>query len=147
MVILSRVFSEHITEVRLLECGDDFNPPRNNILQSLVNPYYRLQEQRFAVGRKALHAAWGSVTATCQLCRRPGHIADQCPSYQITKARNAKAEGRRAEEGIRNEAPDKERTGYQGITTKSRCCYVCEETGHIPRNCPRRKNKAENTGK
>ena len=73
VVILNNgVSSEYDTEVRLLECGDDVNPPRNKILQSLTNQHYRLQKQKSGAGGKALHAsARGSVTATCQLCRRP----------------------------------------------------------------------------
>ena len=94
VVILNGVSSEYDTEVRLLECGDDVNPPRNKILQSLINHYYRVQKQKSAAGGKALHAsARGGVTATCQLCRRPGQVADQCCSYHITKARNAKLKG------------------------------------------------------
>ena len=86
VVILNGVSSEYDTEVRLLECGDDVNPPRNKILQSLTNQYYRLQKQTSAAGGKAFHAsARGSVTATCQLCRRPGHAADQCFSYHIRR--------------------------------------------------------------
>ena len=149
VVILNGVSREHDLEVRLLECGDDVNPPRNKILQSLTHPYYRLQKQKSAAGGKALHAsARVSVTATYQLCRRPGHAADQCFAYHVTKARNAKPKGRRAEEEIRNEANEKEDTGDQGRKTKSRCCYVCGETdGHKARNCSQRKDKAEYTGK
>ena len=66
VVILSGVSSEYDTELRLLECGDDVNPPRNKILQSLTNQYYRLQKQNTAAGGKVLHAsARESVTATC----------------------------------------------------------------------------------
>ena len=76
VVILNGVSSEYDTGVRLLECGDDVNPPRNKILQSLTNQYYRLMKQTSAAGGKAPRAsARGSVTATCQLCRRPGHAA------------------------------------------------------------------------
>ena len=57
VVILNGVFSEYDTEVRLLECGDDANPPRNKILQSLTNQYYRLQKETSAAGGKALHAS------------------------------------------------------------------------------------------
>ena len=42
VVILNGVSSVHDTEVRLPECGDDVIPPRNTILQSLTNQYYRL---------------------------------------------------------------------------------------------------------
>ena len=97
VAILNGVSSEHDTEVRLLEYGDDVNSPRNKILQSLTNQYYRLQKQTSAAGGKALHAsARGSATATCQLCRRPSHAADQCFSYHITKARNAKPKAQSA---------------------------------------------------
>ena len=126
VVILKGVSSEYDTEVRLLECGDDVNTPRNKILQSLTNQYYRLQKQTSAAGGNTLHAsARGSVAATCQLCRRPGHAADQCFSYHITKARNAKLKGRSAEEKIRNQANEKGGTRNQMRKTKSRCCYVC----------------------
>ena len=126
VVILNGVFQRIDTDVRLLECGEDVNPPRNKILQSLTNPHHRLQKQNSAAGGKALHAsARGSVTATCQLCRRPDHAADQCFSYHITKARNAKSNGRRAEEEIRSEANEKKGTRDQGRKTKPRCCYVC----------------------
>ena len=123
VVILNGVSSEYDTELRLLECGDDVNPPsRNKILQSLTNQYYRLQKQASAAGGKALHAsARGSVTATCQLCRRPGHAADQCFSYHITKARNVKPKGRSAEEKISHETNDKAGTRNQMRKTKSRC--------------------------
>ena len=149
VVILNGVSSEYDTEMRLLECGDDVNPPRNKILQSLTNQYYRLQKQASAAGGKALHAsARGSVTVACQLCRRPGHPADQCFSYHITKAGNTKPKGRSAEEKIRHEANDKAGTRNQMRKTKSRCSYVCGETdGHVARNCPQRKDKAEYTGK
>ena len=149
LVILNGVSSEYDTEVRLLECGHDVNPPRNKILQSLTNQYYGLQKQTSAAGGKALHAsARGSVIATCQLCRRPGHAADQCFSYHITKARNTKPKGRSAEETISNEANEKEGTRNQMRKTKSRDCYICGETdGHIARNCLQRKGKTEYTGK
>ena len=111
VVILNGVSSEYDTETRLLECGDDVNPPRNKILQSLTNQYYRLQKQTSAAGGKALHAsARGSMTAMCQLCPKPGHAADQCFSCRITKARNAKLKERSAEEKISNEANEKEGT-------------------------------------
>ena len=123
VVILNGVSSEYDTELRLLECGNDVNPPRNKILQSLTNQYYRLQKQTSAAGGKTLHAsARGSVAATCQLCRRPGHAADQCFSYHITKARNAKLKERSAEEKISNEVNEKEGTRNQMRKTKSRCC-------------------------
>ena len=146
---LNGVISEYDTEVRLLDCGDDVNPPRNNILQSLTNQYYRLQKQKSAAGGKALHASTRrSVTATCQLCRRPGHAAGQCFFCHITKARDAKPKRRSAEEEISNETNEKEGTRNQMRKTKSRCCYVCGETGgHIARNCPQRKGKTECTGK
>ena len=149
VVILNGVSSEYDTETRLLECGDDVNPPRNKILQSLTNQYYRLQKQTSAAGGKALHAsARGSMTAICQLCPKPGHAADQCFSCRITKAINAKLKERSAEEKISNEANEKEGTRNQMRKTKSRCCYVCGETdGHIARNCPQRKGKTEYTGK
>ena len=148
VVLLNGVSSECDTEVRLLECGDDVNPPKNKILQSLTNQYYRLQKQKSAAGGKALHASTrGSVTATCQICRRPGHAADQCFSYHITKSRKAKPKGQSAEEEISNEANEKKGTRSQMRTTKSRCSYVCGETdGHIARNCPQRKGKTEYTG-
>ena len=83
-----------------------------------------------------------------QLCRRPGHAADQCFAYHVTKARNAKPKGRRAEEEIKNEANEKEGTRDQGRKTKSRCCYVCGETdGYITRNCLQRKDNNEYTSK
>ena len=149
VVILNGASSEYDTEVCLLECGDDVNPPRNKILQSLTNQYNRLQKQISVAGEKALHtSARGNVTATCQLCRRPGHAADQCFSYHITKARNATPKGRSDEDEISNEANEKEGTRNQMRKTKSRCCYVCGETdGHIARNCPQREDKAEYTGK
>ena len=126
VVILKCVAGEYDTEVRLLECGDDANQPRNKIMQSVTNQYYRLQKQKSAAGGKALHAsAWGSVTATCQLCRRLGHAADQCFSYHFTKARNVKPKERPAEEEIKNEANEKGGTRDQGRKTRSRCCYVC----------------------
>ena len=149
IVILNGVSSEYDTEVRLLECGDDVNPPRNKILQSLTNQYYRPQKQKAAAGGKILHAsARGSVISTCQLCRKPGHTTDQCFSYHITKARNAKSRGRRADTEINNEANEKRGTRDQERKTKSRCCYVCGEAdGHIARNCLKRKDNAEYTGK
>ena len=149
VMILNGVSSEYVAEVCLLECGDDVNPPRNKILQTLTNQYYRLQKQKSAAGGKVLHA-WtrGSVTATCQLCRRPGHSADQCFAYHVTKTRNAKPKRRCAEEEIRNEANEKEGIRDQGRKTKSRCCYFCGETdGHIARKCPQRKDKVKYTGK
>ena len=77
VVILNRVSSEYDTEVRLLKCGGDVNLPRNKIMHSLTNQYYRLQKQTSAAGGKALHAsARGSMTATCQLCCTPDHAAD-----------------------------------------------------------------------
>ena len=149
VVILNGISSEYDTEVRLLECGDDVYSPRKKILQSVTNQYYRLQKQKSGAGEKALHAsARGSVTATCQLCPRPGHASDQCFAQHVTKARNTKPGGRHAEEEIRNEANEKEGTRDQGIKTKSRCYYVCGETGgHMARNCSQRKSKAEYTGK
>ena len=56
VVILNGVSNEYDTEVRLLEFGDDVNPPRNKILQSLINQYYRLQKQKSAAGEKAVHS-------------------------------------------------------------------------------------------
>ena len=114
-----------------------------------IPKYYRLQKQKSAARGKALHAsARGSVTTTCQLCRRPGHAADQCFAYHITKARNAKPKGRNAEEEIRNEANEKKGTRNQMGKTNSRCCYVCGEADeHIARNCPQRKDKTEYTSK
>ena len=89
VVILNGISSECDTEVCLLERGDDVYSPRKNILQSVTNQYYRLQKQKSGAGGKALHAsARGSVTATCQLCRRPGHASDQCfalPRYEGEK--------------------------------------------------------------
>ena len=71
--ILNGVFSEYDAEVRLLECGDDVDPPRNKIVQSLTKQYYRLQKQKSTADEKLLHvSARGSVTATCQLRRKPG---------------------------------------------------------------------------
>ena len=71
VVILNGVSSDYDAEVRLLECGDDVNPSKNKILQSLPNQNYRLQKKKSTVvGGKPLHvSARGSVTATCQLCR------------------------------------------------------------------------------
>ncbi|CAN0447027.1 unnamed protein product, partial [Ascophyllum nodosum] len=43
VVILNGVSSDYDAEVRLLECGDDVNPSKNKILQSLPNQNYRLQ--------------------------------------------------------------------------------------------------------
>ena len=84
VVILNGAASEYDTEVRLLKRRNDVNPPGNKILQSLTNQYYRLQKQKSAAGGKALLAlARGSVTSTCQLCRRPSHAADQCFGYDI----------------------------------------------------------------
>ena len=121
VVILNGVSSECDSKVRLLECGDDVNPPMNKILQSLTNQYYRLQKQKSAAGGQALHAsARGSVTATCQLCRRLGHAADQYFSYHITKVRNAKPKRRSVEEEISDEAIEKESTRNQMRKTKSR---------------------------
>ena len=37
VVILNGVFSDYDTKVRLLECGDNIDPPRKKILQSLTN--------------------------------------------------------------------------------------------------------------
>ena len=83
-VILNGVASKYDTEVRLLKCRDDVNPPRNKILQSLTNQYYRLLKQKSAAGGKALPASTrGSVTSTCQLCRRTRHAADQGFGYDI----------------------------------------------------------------
>ena len=149
VVILNGVSSEYDTEVRLLECGDDVNPPKNKILHSLTNQYYRPQKQKSAARGKTLHASVrASVTATCQLCRRPGHAADQCFSYHTTKSRNATRKGQSAEEETSNEANEKEGTRNQMRTTKSRCSYVCGETdGHTARICPQRKGNTEYTGK
>ena len=84
VVILNGVASEYDTEVRLLKRRDDVNPPRNKILQSLTNQYYRLQKQKSSTGGKALLAsARGTVTSTCQLYRRPRHGADQYFGYDI----------------------------------------------------------------
>ena len=85
---------------------------------------------------------------TWQVCRRPGHTADQCFPYHITKARNAKPSGQRAEEGIRYEATEKEGTRGQGRKTKSRWCYVCRDTDrYIARKSLQRKDRDEYTGK
>ena len=47
-----------------------------------------------------------------------------------------------------NEATGKEGTRDQRRKNKSKCCYVCGEIdGHIARNYPQRKYKAEYTGK
>ena len=54
VVILNGVSSKYDTEAPLLECGDDVSPPRNKILQSLTNQYYRLQKQKSGAGGKTL---------------------------------------------------------------------------------------------
>ena len=98
VVILNGVSSECDTEVRLMECGDDVNPPRSKILQSLTNRYYRLHEQKSAAGSKALHAsARGSVTATYQLCRSPGRAGDRCFHAILRRLKMTNQRGRRAE--------------------------------------------------
>ena len=57
VVILNGVSSEWDTEVRLLECGDDVNPPWNKILQSLTisttgcRSRHQLQEGRHSTHR------------------------------------------------------------------------------------------------
>ena len=88
------------------------------------------------------------MTATCQLRRRPGHAAEQCFSYHITKTRNAKPKGWSADEKISNEANEEEGTWNQMGKAKSRRCYVYGETDvHIARSCPQRKDTTEYTGK
>ena len=125
--------------MRLLECGDDVNPPRSKILRSLTNQYNRLQKQKSDAGGKALYVtAQRSVVATCQLCHKPGHTADQCFSYRITKAQSPNPKGQRAEEGIRHEDTKK---------PKPRRCYVCGEAGHMARNCPQRKDRSGESSK
>ena len=87
VVILNGVSNEYDAEVRLLEYGDDVNPPKKKIMQSRTDPYYRLQKEKCAADGKTLHASTrGSVTTIYQLCRRPSHSADQCFLYHITKA-------------------------------------------------------------
>lgn len=85
VIILNGVFSDYDIEVRLLEYGDDIKLREAWILKSLTHQYYRVQKKKLSEGGNALHAsAQGSMLSKCQLCGRPGYIAE------ITRARSAK---------------------------------------------------------
>ena len=60
--------------------------------------------QMSATGGKALRTTGQEIVATaCQLCDRPGHPADQCLPFRVTKPPNDKSRGRRVEEEPKNE--------------------------------------------
>ena len=136
VVILNGVGKEYDTEVRMLEnCGEPC-PPRGRTLDSLINQYNRLPNERSEAGGKALAAAGMAGSAavrTCQLCHKLGHSAEHCRAFQITAAQGKREGGGKVGCG----AAAGSKKDHKG----DKECWVCGKSGHLSFQCDQKKGE------
>jgi hypothetical protein len=88
---------------------------------------------------------------TCFLCEGTNHIPAECKFYSTVQRMNQQAKDRMSqipggtpEDGRRKrKVEDKDMRTTHNPTTK--CCYSCEEEGHLSRNCSQKREKFSTT--
>jgi hypothetical protein len=82
---------------------------------------------------------------TCFLCEGTNHIPAECKFYSVVQRINQQAKDRMSqlpkrtpEDGrLKRKMEDKDMGIALNYTTK--CCYSCEEEGHLSRNCSKKR--------
>jgi hypothetical protein len=82
---------------------------------------------------------------TCFLCEGTNHIPAECKFYSTVQRINQQAKDRMSQlpertldDGrLKRKMEDKDMEIALNHTTK--CCYSCEEEGHLSRNCPKKR--------
>jgi hypothetical protein len=88
---------------------------------------------------------------TCFLCEGTKHIPAECKFYSTVQRMNQQAKdgmsrmpGRTPEDGrLKRKMEDKDLGTTHNPTTK--CCYSCEEVGHLSRNCSKKRESFPTT--
>jgi hypothetical protein len=88
---------------------------------------------------------------TCFLCEGTNHIPAECKFYSTVQRMNQQAKdrmsqlpGRTPEDGrLKRKMEDKDMGTTHNPTTK--CCYSCEEEGHLSRNCSKKRESFPTT--
>jgi hypothetical protein len=88
---------------------------------------------------------------TCFLCEGTNHIPAECKFYSTVQRMNQQAKdrmsqipGRTPEDGrLKRKIEDKDMRTTHNPTTK--CCYSCEEEGHLSRNCSKKRESFPTT--
>jgi hypothetical protein len=83
---------------------------------------------------------------TCFLCEGTNHIPAECKFYSIVQRMNQQAKDRMSQlpgrtpedRRLKRKIEDKDmRTAH----TTTKCCYLCEEEGHLSKNCSKKREK------
>jgi hypothetical protein len=88
---------------------------------------------------------------TCFLCEGTNHIPAECKYYSTVQRINQQAKDRMSqlpertpEDGrLKRKMEDKDMRITPSHTPK--CCYSCEEEGHLSRNCPKKRERFSTT--
>ena len=86
--------------------------------------------------------------ATCFLCEGNNHVHIQCPIYSIVQQRKQGGVHQQIvnpHEGTTSTKMDEGKVRTMPHKAKSKvaikCCYSCEEEGHISSNCPKKRER------